>query len=133
MIDCVDGTKHCGYSELALLARSVADNPMRKALRSRLHASDIRVARRVLRSITKVRHPGLTDADIALAQELVLADAARTPWLSPSVERLARWLWTPEWEAELRDLTQHHGPERASAKKLVESMDRRRARRRPGP
>ena len=42
----------------------------------------------------------------------------------PTCERLARWLWTPEWEAELRDLTQHHGPERAPAKKLLESIDR---------
>lgn len=132
VLDCVDGTKHCSYSEVAQLAGSVADNRMRKALRSRLHLSDTRVARRALRSITKVRHPGLTDADVTVARHLVLADATRTPWLSPNVERLARWLWTPDWEAELRDLTQHHGPERAPAKKLIESMDRRRARR-PGP
>ena len=133
VIDCVDGTKHGASPQLARLARSVADNPMRKALRSRLHASDTRVARRALRMITRVRHPGLTEADIGVARELVLADATRTPWLPPSVERLARWLWCPEWEAELRDLTQHHGPERAPAKKLTEAMDQRRARRRPGP
>jgi hypothetical protein len=109
---------------------------MRKTVRSRLHSPDDGVARRAIRTLTRVRHPGLTDADVAAARELVLAEASRTPWLPPNVQRVARWLWTPEWEAELRDLTQHHGPERAPAKKLLESVDQsraRRARRRPGP
>jgi hypothetical protein len=132
VLDCVDGTRHCASPELAQLAGSVADNPMRRVLRERLHSPDPSVARRALRSLSRVRHPGLTGTDVVVARELVLAAAARTLWLLPSVERLARWLWTPEWEAELRDLTQHHGPERAPAKKLIESMDRRRLRR-PGP
>jgi hypothetical protein len=136
VLDCVDGTKHCGSSEIAQLARSVADNSTRRALRSRLHELDTRIARRAVRAITKVRHPGMTDTDVARARQLVLGDATNTPWLAPNAERLARWLWTPDWEAELRDLTQHHGPTRAGAKKLIESMERRRAlqaRRRPGP
>ena len=136
VIDCLDGVKHCHQSGVGPLAHAVADNPMRKTLRSRLHSPDDGVARRAIRTLTRVRHPGLTDADVAAARVLVLSEAARTPWLPPNVQRVARWLWTPEWEAELRDLTQHHGPERAPAKKLLESVDQsraRRARRRPGP
>jgi hypothetical protein len=133
VLDCIAGTKHCDQSGLGPLAHAVADNPTRKAARSQLHSADARVARRALRTLSRIRRPGLTEADIAVAREIVLADAVHTAWLPPNVERLARWLWTPEWEAELRDLTQHHGPERAPAKKLIESMDHRRARRRPGP
>lgn len=132
VLGCVDGTKHCDQSGLGPLARSIADNPTRGAVRSRLHSADPRVARRALRTLSRIRRPGLGAADIAVAREIVLTDAARTWWLPPNVERLARWLWTPEWEAELRSLTKHHGSERAPAKMLVESMDRRRARR-PGP
>ena len=106
---------------------------MRASLRARLHADDVHVARRAVRTLSRIRRPGLTAADATAARALVLADAGHAPWLSPNVERLARWLWSAEWEAELRDLTQHHGPERAPAKKLIESMDRRRALRRPGP
>ena len=69
------------------------------------------------------------------ARALLLADAGYTAWLPPNVERLARWLWSTEWEAELRDLTQHHGPERAPPKKLIEAIDRAGGERgeRPGP
>ncbi len=133
VLDCVDGAKHCGQPALGQLARSVADNPLRGALRDRLQSPDTRTANRALRTLLRVRHPGLTNADVERARELVLAGAALTPWLLPSVYRLARWLWDPQWEEELRALTRHHGPERAAAKKLVETVDRRRAARRPGP
>ncbi len=53
VLDVVDGTKHCGQPELAQLARSVADNPMRKLLRSRLHSPDTRVARRAVRTLAR--------------------------------------------------------------------------------
>ena len=129
VLDVVDGDKHCAQQALGQLAHAVADNTTRAALRTRLHAADVRVARRAVRTLSGVRHPGLTTADLTAARALVLADAGHTTWLSPNVEKLARWLWTPEWEAELRALTQHHDPERAAAKKLLESVDRRRAKR----
>jgi hypothetical protein len=133
VLDVVDGEKHCAQQAVGQLARAVADNPMRASLRVRLRADDVHVARRAVRTLSRIRHPGLTPGEATLARDLVLRDAARTAWLEPNVKRLALWLWTPEWEAELRDLTQHHGPERAPAKKLLESIDRRRGSRRPGP
>ncbi len=136
VLDVVDGEKHCAQQALGQLAHAVADNTTRAALRTRLHASDVRVARRAVRTLSRVRHPGLTAADLTAARALLLADAGYTAWLPPNVERLARWLWSTEWEAELREITRAHGPERAAAKRLVEAIDRRRAAReakRPGP
>ncbi len=136
VLDVVDGDKHCAQQALGQLAHSVADNMTRAALRTRLHATDKRVARRAVRTLSRVRHPGLTTADLTTARALVLADAGYTAWLPPNVEKLARWLWSSEWEAELREMTRVHGPERAAAKRLVEVSDRRRAAKeakRPGP
>jgi hypothetical protein len=140
VIDVVDGEKHCAQQAVGQLARAVADNPMRASLRARLHADDVQVARRAVRTLSRIRRPGLTAADATAARALVLADAGHAPWLSPNVERLARWLWSAEWEAELREIAVRHGPERAGAKQLLGAMDRRRdARdereqaRRPGP
>jgi len=73
----------------------------------------------------------LTPEDIAAAQVLVLTDAARGQWLSPTVARLAAYLWSDRWAAELRALVPYHGPDRAAAKRLLDAVDRRR--RRPGP
>ena len=136
VLDVVDGEKHCAQQALGQLAHAVADNTTRAALRARLHVTDVRVARRALRTLSRVRHPGLTAADQTAAQALVLADAGYTAWLPPNVDRLARWLWSTEWEAELRQITRAHGPERAAAKRLLDAIDRRRVARkakRPGP
>ena len=128
----VEGRRHCPHPGVGRLARAVADNSLRRELRTRLHHVDSAVARRALRMIVNVRHPGLTPEDIAAAQVLVLTDAGRGQWLSPTVARLAVYLWSSEWEAELRSLLPHHGPDRAAAKRLIDLADRRRSRR-PGP
>jgi len=133
VLDVVDGRKHCEQRAVGQLAHAVADNPTRAALRARLHADDVHIARRAVRTLSRVRRPALSEADAAVARALVLADAELTPWLPPNVDRLARWLWTADWENELRALTSHHGTQRASAKKIVESIDRRRAAKRPDP
>src|SRR5207237_146047 len=67
-----------------------------------------------------------------VAGRLALADAARGHWLSPSVARLAAYVWSGGWEAELRGLIPYHGPDRAAAKRLLDVADRRRSRR-PDP
>ena len=136
VLDVVDGKKHCTQQAVGQLARAVADNSMRATLRAKLHADNVHVARRALRTLSRVRHPDMSAADETAARALVLSDAAFSAWLPPNVERLARWLWSTEWEAELRELTVHHGPERAAAKRLIETVDRRRdasKARRPGP
>ena len=136
VLDVVDGDKHCGQQALGQLAHAVADNTTRAALRTRLHAADVRVARRAVRTLSRVRHPGLTATDLTAARAVVLADAGHTAWLPPNVEKLARWLWSTEWGIELREIARFHGPERAAAKRLVDVIDRRRAARgakRPGP
>src|SRR5262249_23650005 len=58
--DCVDGTKHCSQAELGQLARSVADNALRRDLRARLHDRDQKVGRRALRTLAHMRRPMLT-------------------------------------------------------------------------
>jgi hypothetical protein len=131
VLDTVDGQSHCPQPGLGRLARAVADNPLRRELRARLEHHDTAVAQRALRTLVNVRHPGLTPDDIAAARVLVLTDAARGHWLSPTVARLATYLWSDRWEAELRALIPYHGPDRAAAKRLLGAADRRR--RRPGP
>jgi len=135
VLDVVEGRKHCTQPALGRLAHAVADNPTRAALRARLLSTDTEVARRAMRTLSFVRHPSLNEDERERARGLVLADAGRTSWVTPSVRRLARWLWAPEWEAALRELARHHGPDRAAAKKLIEDRDRRREHRarRPSP
>jgi hypothetical protein len=132
VLSTVDGQRHCPLPGAGRLARAVADNPLRRVLRARLHDPDTAVARRALRMVVNVRNPGLTADDITAAQALVLADAARGNWLSPTVAKLAAYMWSGAWEAELRRLVPYHGPDRAAAKRLLEAADRRR-RRRPAP
>jgi hypothetical protein len=128
----VDGQRFCPHPGIGRLARAVADNPLRRELRARLHHRDPAVARRALRMVVNVRRPGLSTDDIAAAQALVLAEAARGLWLPPTVERLALYVWSREWEAELRSLLKHHDPDRAAAKRLIGAVDRRRSQR-PDP
>ena len=126
------GRKHCNQRELGQLAGAVANNEMRATLRTRLHdAGPLQCATGPSHA---ARHPspGLMPADLEAAHDLVLVDLRRTTWTPVSVARVADWLWTPEWEAELRDIARHHGPDRAGAKHLIEAADRRRQRRRPG-
>jgi hypothetical protein len=128
----VDGRRFCPHPGIGRLARAVADNPLRRELRARLHHRDPAVARRALRMVVNVRRPGLTSDDIAAAQALVLGEAARGQWLSPTVERLALYVWSREWEDELRSVLSHHDPDRAAAKRLIGAVDRRRPQR-PDP
>jgi hypothetical protein len=132
VLDAIAGRKHCNQRELAQLAGALANNGLRTALRARLHGGDHATARRALHTLRGVRSPGLSAADFETAHELVLLDLRRTTWTPPSVARVADWLWSPAWEADLRDIARHHGPDRAGAKHLVEAADRRRQRRRPG-
>lgn len=132
VLDVVDGSKHCNQRELSQLAGAVANNELRATLRARLHAADQSTARRALHTLRGVRRPRLSAADIDAAHELVLADLRRATWTPVDVRRVADWLWSLDWEMELRDIARHHGPDRAGAKRLIEAVDRRRQRRRPG-
>jgi hypothetical protein len=132
VLDVVEGNKHCNQRELGQLAGAVANNELRATLRARLHAPDHSTARRALHTLRGVRRPGLRAADIDAGHELVLADLRRTTWTPVDVMRAADWLWSPEWETELRDIARHHGPDRAGAKRLIEAVEHRRQRRRPG-
>jgi hypothetical protein len=121
----VDGRRHCPQPGAGKLAGAVADNALRRELRARLHHRDHAVVRRALRMVVNVHHPGLTRDDLAAARTLVLSDAGRGRWLSPTVARQAAYLWSREWEAELRSLLPHHGPDRAGAKRLLDAVKRR--------
>ena len=100
VVSTADGARHCPLPGVGRLAGAVADDSLRRALRSRLHSDDASVARRALRIVVHVRRPGLTADDVEAARALVLTDAARGLWLSPTVARLARYLWSREWEAK---------------------------------
>ena len=130
VVRTVDGELHCPQPGVGRLARAVGDNPLRRELRTRLTGSDAKVARRALRVIVNVRHPGLTNRELEAARAIVLSDAGRNQWLSPTTARIARYLWSREWEAELRDLLPYHGPDRAAAKRLLQTVKRER---RPDP
>jgi hypothetical protein len=132
VLKTVDGECHCGQPGIGRLARSVADNTLRRALRRQLHSADPSIAHRALRTIRYVRRPGVDPYDIEIARSLVLNGAGNGRFLSPGVERVARWLWTPDWQTELRETALHHGPHRTGAKRLLEAADRRKMRR-PGP
>ena len=132
VLSTVDAGRHCPLPGVGKLARAAADNALRRELRARLHHRDAAAARLALRVLVSVRKPGLAAEDIAAARALVLADAGRWQWLSPSVARLATYCWSDEWEAELRRLVPYHGPERAAAKRLLAAADQRRGRR-PAP
>jgi hypothetical protein len=132
VLSTVDGERHCPLLGVAKLASAAADNSLRRELRARLHDPDTAVARRALRVIVNVRKPGLTAKDVTAARALVLADAARGAWLSPTVARLATYVWSREWEVQLRSLLRCHGPDRAAAKRLLAAADQRR-KRRPAP
>ncbi|MFL5929134.1 MAG: hypothetical protein ACJ77E_19560 [Gaiellaceae bacterium] len=128
VLSSVDGQRFCPPPGVGKLARGVADNSLRRELRARLHHPDRAVARRALRMVVCVPHPALTADDIAAAQALVLADAGRGQSLSPTVARLAVYLWSRPWEAHLRSLIPNHGPDRAAAKRLIAAADQRRQR-----
>jgi hypothetical protein len=132
VLSTVDGKRHCPQPGIGRLARAVADNSLRRELRARLHERDTKVARRALRMLVNIRHPGLSGENLAAARTIVLADASRGDRLSATVSRLAVYLWSAEWEKELRQLLRYHGPDRAGAKRLVEAAERR-SRRRAGP
>jgi hypothetical protein len=121
VLDVVDGRRHCGQPGLRRLAAAVADNGLRRALRRRLHSPDPALARRALHTISCVRHPGLDRGDIEAARSLVLQDIGASPFLSPSLDRIARWLWTPDWQRDLRRTALHHGPDRNGAKRSESS------------
>jgi hypothetical protein len=124
----VDGQLHPGRAGGVRLAREVADNPMRRALLARLRGKDGDVALRALYALTSVKHPGYSPEDLARAREILLHDINRTRFPPVPSFRAAMRLWSPEWEAELRDIAVVHGPDRAAAKALLQYVDRRRER-----
>jgi hypothetical protein len=130
VVRTVDGDLHCPQPGIGRLAHAVADNSLRRELRARLTQSNPTVARRALHVIVNVRHPGLTDRDLEAARAIVLSDAGRNQWLSLTTARIARYLWSREWEVELRDLLPYHGPDRAAAKRLLQAVKKQR---RPDP
>jgi hypothetical protein len=133
VLGAVDGVTHCAQPAIGRLAASVANNELRRELRIRLHSSDASTAHRALRTIVRVRHPGVAPADLQVIRTLILDSAGNGIWLSPDLARLARWAWSAEWERELRELTRHHGPWRSGAKRLLWAAEQKQRRTRPGP
>lgn len=129
--DCVDGRLHCDGRALAVLAAAVADNPMRRDLRARLHATDPAVVGRAVNVLSRVRHPGYSPQDLEAVRSWLLSEVAARG-LSNAAARVLRWAWTPEWQAELLQIGNRHGPRRAAARAVLEVAERRRSER-PGP
>lgn len=143
----VDHERHNDLAAVGRLAGAFADNSLRRRLRHRLDparvartrhatanvllagmADGIRAASTAralaaLRVLSRVHRPGLDDDERARARELVLADASGRPWISRDLERVVRWLWAPEWAAELAELTRRHGPHRSGAALILRTRD----------
>src|SRR3954449_7719073 len=60
VLTTVDGQRHCPLPGVGKLAGAFADNSLRRDLRGRLHNRNTGLARRALRILVHVRHPGLT-------------------------------------------------------------------------
>jgi hypothetical protein len=122
------GDAHCASPTVGKLARATADNALRRDVRAQLRSGDPRRALLALEVCTYVRHPGLTESDLAIAREIALDEAVRFGWPGRRGQRLTRFLWCEEWAAELRDVAAIHGPRRAVAKRMLEYAERRRQR-----
>lgn len=131
---CLDGRLHCRHPEIGQLARAVADNRMRRRLRTQLHDPDAAAAWRALQTLSRVRHPGLSPDDVGTAQRVVMRRAESEPWLRSPTARLARRLRTSEWETELLELSGGSDSKRVRrmATNLLEVFTTQRVKR-PGP
>lgn len=125
IVSSVDGSNHCPQPGIGRLARTVADNDLRRQVRARLHDPDLTVAHRSLRMLPCLPHPGLTPADLRAARELILQGLRGRQYLPPSYLRLARWAWGGDWARELQGLADQHGPDRAGARALLDRLGRR--------
>jgi hypothetical protein len=125
VVACADGNLHCDLRALAMLADHVADNELRRALRARLHAADEAVVSRAVKTLDRVRHPGFDDKDLIAVRGWLLREVAGGR-MSLAAERVVRWIWTPEWEADLRVAAAQHGRGRRGAKLLLERQQQRR-------
>jgi hypothetical protein len=136
VIDTIDGRLHPGNAGVARIAGAVANNALRREVRSRLHHRDPSVGYRALLVVVEIRHPGYTPADLTRARELVLHEMSKWAYAPTPTQRAALRLWSSAWETELRDIAAVHGPDRAAVKNLLRHVDHRRAsqaRRRAGP
>jgi hypothetical protein len=136
VIAAIDGRLHPGNPGVARIARAVANNALRREVRSRLHHRDPSVAYRALLVVVEIRHPGYTPEDLARAREIVLHEMSKWAYAPTLSQRAAFRLWSSTWEVELRDIAAVHGPDRAAVKNLLRHVDYRRAgkeRRRAGP
>lgn len=108
------------------VARRFATQPLRAALRERLHGEDPDVARRALWMLVGLRRPRLDDADVDRARELILRSASgpdRDEWMVPAwVAGLAWRLWSDDWEAELVGLALEGGPGSEAAYRLLSDV-----------
>lgn len=128
---CVDGQLHADLRALARLAGVVADNPLRRDLRARLHAADTVVVSCAVQLLGRIHHPGYSTQDLAAVRTWTLHEVTERG-MSNAANRVIRWAWTPAWEAELNDIANRHGPHRAAARVLLNHASQRR-RERPGP
>jgi hypothetical protein len=101
VLQYVEGGTHGTMRELQRVARHVADNPLRRALRTRLHSDDEHVAWRALVVLTAIKHPGFTDDDLDEVHRVIERAAAMFETVYPVTESLARRFWTDAWHAEL--------------------------------
>jgi hypothetical protein len=121
VLDAVAGRNHTRDPGLSQLAGAVADNRLRSELLVAVRSGNETVARRALRCLARIRHPGYTPAELRAARRV----AMRTGEFG-----IARQLWSREWEDELRTIADDSAhADCASAYRLIAHVDRRRERR----
>ena len=103
VLQIVDGERHGPMRELKRVARTVADNPMRRALRRRLHSTEEAQASRALQVLLQVKRPGFTTDDIDRVHRIIESRAARYSYWANDLRAsaVAQRFWTSEWHDEL--------------------------------
>lgn len=101
VVQYVDGGAHGTMRQLQRVARRVADNPLRRELRARLHSDDEHVAWRALVVLSAIKHPGFSDDDLDRVHRVIERAAAMFDMVYPVTEALAQRFWTNAWHDEL--------------------------------
>ncbi len=136
ILSYVDCNAFGSAKAMGQLARGLANNELRRQLRSRFTHNDIRVIRRSLMVLLRVKRPGIQPKDFRVGGALneIVFDHERFHFYE--LENCTRRYWSADWERELRQVAAAQGPNRASAEHILRLAEYRRTRRegrRPGP
>jgi hypothetical protein len=124
VVRIVDGDSHGPLRELKRVAREVADNRMRRALRERLHSTDEGQASRAFGVLLRVKRPGFTADDLERVHRIIEVHASDYAfWANDRrTYSIAQRFWTSEWHDEL--LAAARGERARGARRILDAHRR---------